>query len=147
MLAGRGPPRQRATAPITGTKLSALTRNNAPALVAAYSAPPIAGPIARLRFWFTAPSAIACVRSSGATSSGCRVCHVGEVSVWPAPTAKINASRIHGVTNPASANPASTAAASSMNDCDTISSRRRSIRSPIAPAGTASSTTGRPAAV
>ncbi len=93
---------------MTGTKLSALTKNSAAALVAAYSAPPMAGPIARLRFWLTAPSAIACVRSSGATSSGCSVCHVGEVSVCPTPTAKISASRTHGVTSPASASPAST---------------------------------------
>ena len=54
-------PRQRATAPMTGTKLNAFTKNRAAALLAAYSAPPIAGPIARLRFWLTAPSAIACV--------------------------------------------------------------------------------------
>jgi len=44
---------------MTGTKLAALTKKSAEALVAAYSAPPIAGPTARLRFMFTAPSAIA----------------------------------------------------------------------------------------
>jgi hypothetical protein len=47
-----------------------LTKNSKEALLTAYSAPPMAGPIARLTFWLTAPSAIACVRSSGATSSG-----------------------------------------------------------------------------
>ena len=43
---------------------------------------------------------------------------------------------------PRSASSRQHSAASSMNDCDPISSRRRSTRSPIAPAGTESSTTG-----
>jgi hypothetical protein len=124
-----------------------LTKNSTAALLAAYSAPPRAGPIARLRFMLTAPSEMACVRSSGATSSGWSVCQVGEVSVCPTPTAKINPSRINGVTSPANASPASSAAATNMNNCDPISNRRRSTRSPIAPAGTESRTTGRPAAV
>ena len=77
---------------MTGTKLTALTTNSAPALLAASSAPPIAGPIARLRFILTAPSAIACVRSSGARSSGCSVCHVGEVNVCPVLESFVSAS-------------------------------------------------------
>ncbi len=132
---------------MTGTKLRALTKNSTAALLAAYSAPPIAGPIALLRFMLTAPSAIAWVRSSGATSSGWSVCQVGDVSVCPAPTAKIRASSTHGVTSPATASTARRRAASSMNDCAAIRRRRRSTRSPIAPAGIASRTTGRPAAV
>jgi hypothetical protein len=51
------------------------------------------------------------------------------------------------VTSPANASPVSASAAISMNDCETISSRRRLTRSPIAPAGSESRTTGRPAAV
>jgi hypothetical protein len=38
-------------------------------------------------FWFTEPSEMACVRSAGLTSSGCRICQVGEVSACPEPTA------------------------------------------------------------
>ena len=61
----------------------------------------MAGPTARARFWLTAPSEIACGRSAGPTSSGCRVCQVGEVSACPVPTANSSASSTHGVTSPA----------------------------------------------
>jgi len=64
---------------ITATKVTALIRNTVPALLTASTMPPIAGPTARARFWFTAPSEIACCRSSAVTSSGWSVCQVGEV--------------------------------------------------------------------
>ncbi len=58
------------TTPITARNDAALTKNTSAALVAASSRPPIAGPIARARFWLTDPSAIACGRSDAGTSSG-----------------------------------------------------------------------------
>ena len=78
---------------ITAMNVSALARNTVPGLVAARMMPPMAGPTARARFWFTEPSEIACGRSAGLTSSGCRVCQVGDVSASPVPTAKISATR------------------------------------------------------
>jgi len=63
---------------ITARKVAALMRKTVPAEVAASTMPPMAGPTARARFWFTAPREMAWVRSAGATSSGCSVCHVGE---------------------------------------------------------------------
>ena len=86
---------------ITAAKLAALHRNSTPALVAASSAPPIAGPTARARFWFTEPSEIACVRSSSATSSGCSVCQVGAVRPGPCRRANSSARRDHGASAPA----------------------------------------------
>jgi hypothetical protein len=109
--------------------------------------PPSAGPTARARFWLTAPREIACGRSAGDTSSGCRVTHVGEVSAWPVPTAKIRASSSQGDNSPAMASNPSAAAASSMRAWVTSRNRRRSTRSPMAPASTANSTMGRLAAV
>ena len=67
--------------------------------VAARTAPPIAGPTARARFWLTEPNEIAWALSSGSTSSGCSVCQVGAVSAWPIPTPNISASRDHGETS------------------------------------------------
>jgi hypothetical protein len=109
--------------------------------------PPIAGPTAQARFWFTAPSEMACGRSSGLTSSGCRVCQVGEVSAWPVPTANSSARRVHVVIRPAMARAPSAAAAMSMMVCVMSRNLRRSTRSPIVPARTANSTTGRLGAV
>ena len=118
-----------------------------PALVAASTMPPIAGPTALARFWFTDPSEIACWRSSGGTSSGCSTCQVGAVSAEPVPTAKTSASSTHGVTRPARASAPSAAAASSIKPCVTSSRCLRSTRSPATPASTANSTTGTPDAV
>ena len=132
---------------ITAKKVAALIRNTDPALVAAMSKPPIAGPTARARFMLTEPRAIACGRSAAGTSSGCSVCHVGEVHACPAPSANTSASSTSGVTSPASASTPSASAASSMNVCATSRNRLRSTRSPTAPAGTANSSTGRLAAV
>ena len=114
-----------------------------PTLVTTISTPPIAGPTARARFWLTEPSAIACGRSAGATSSGWSVCQVGDVHACPLPSANVSASSTNGVTSPASASAPSAAAAISMNVCATSRKRRRSTRSPTAPAGTANSSTGR----
>jgi hypothetical protein len=82
----------------TARKVAALIRNTVPPLVAASTIPPIAGPIARARFWFTTPSEIACARSPGGTSSGYSVCQVGAVRAWPVQTAKMSASSSQGVT-------------------------------------------------
>ncbi len=133
--------------PITAAKLAALIRKTAPALLAARMTPPMAGPTARARFWFTEPSEMAWVRSAGVTSSGCRVCQVGEVSACPVPTAKISASSTQGVTRPAMASAPSAAAATSMNVWVMSRKCRRSTRSPMVPARMANSTTGSPAAV
>jgi len=140
-------PCHQAMTAMTATNVAALTRKTVPALVAASSTPPMAGPTARARFWFTEPREMACTRSAGGTSSGCRVCHVGEVRACPVPTAKISASSSQGVTSPASASTPSATAATSMNPCASSRNFRRSTRSPIAPAATAKSTTGRLAAV
>ena len=138
--------RQRATAAITTRNVAALTKNVVLGPVAATSAPPSAGPTARARFMLTEPSAIACDRSAAGTSSGCSVCHVGAVHAWPAPTANRSASSVHGVTTPACASTASNSAAASIHVCAISSNRRRSTRSPIAPAGIANSSTGSDAA-
>ena len=61
----------------TAANEAALTRKTVPELVAASNAPPMAGPMALARFWFTEPSEMAWTRSAGLTSSGCRVCQVG----------------------------------------------------------------------
>ncbi len=139
--------RQAATTAITARNVAALTRNTVPALLAARIAPPMAGPIERARFWFTEPSEIACCRSGGATSSGCRVCQVGEVSACPMPRAKIRASSVHGRTSPASASAPRATAAASMSPSEISRKWRRLTRSPSAPAATANSTTGRLPAV
>jgi len=72
---------------------------------------------------------------------------VGAVSADPVPMAKISASRTHGVTSPARARAPSATAAASMRAWATSRKRRRSTRSPIAPAATANSMTGRLPAV
>ena len=131
----------------TAANEAALTRKTVPELVAASSAPPMAGPMALARFWFTEPSEMAWTRSAGLTSSGCRVCQVGEVSACPVPTANTSASRTQGVTSPAMASAPRAVAATSMNVCVASRKRRRSTRSPTVPATIANSTTGRPAAV
>ena len=132
---------------MTARNVAALIRKTVPVLVATSTIPPMAGPTARARFWFTAPREIACWRSSGGTSSGWSVCQVGDVSAWPVPIAKISASSTHGVTSPARASAPSAVAARSMNPWAMSSKRRRFTRSPIAPAATAKSITGRLAAV
>ena len=131
----------------TAANEAALTRKTVPELVAASSAPPMAGPMALARFWFTEPSEMAWTRSAGLTSSGCRVCQVGEVSACPVPTANTSASSTQGVTSPAMASAPRAVAATSMNVCVASRKRRRSTRSPTVPATIANSTTGRPAAV
>ena len=132
---------------MTARNVAALTKKTVPALVAARMIPPMAGPTARARFWSTAPSEMACRRSAAGTSSGCSVCQVGEVRAWPVPTAKINARSTQGVTDPADASAPSATAATSIRLCVTSRKRRRSTRSPSAPARTAKRTTGRLAAV
>ncbi len=131
-----------ATAPITNRKETAFAENTTAALLAASSAPPIAGPTARARFWFTEPSAIAWGRASAGTSSGCSVCQVAAPAAPPAPITNSSASSAHGVTQPAAAKTASAADTSKHHATCVTVSRRRSTRSPRAPAGTASSKTG-----
>ncbi|HEY1627790.1 MAG TPA: hypothetical protein VGG16_28770 [Streptosporangiaceae bacterium] len=72
---------------------------------------------------------------------------MGAVSAVPTPSAKISASKVQGVTRPARASAPSAAAAASITPCAMSRNRRRSIRSPIAPASTANSMTGKLLAV
>jgi hypothetical protein len=93
---------------ITAAKVAALIRMTVPAFVAARMTP---CPPPGARFWFTAPSEIAWVRSVELTSSDCGVCEVGEASACPVPAANSSASRTHGVAIPATASAPSPAAA------------------------------------
>jgi hypothetical protein len=135
--------RHRQITAMTTRNEAALIRKTVPELVAASTMPPIAGPTALARFWFTDPNEIACWRSSGGTSSGCSTCQVGAVRAEPVPTAKTSASSTHGVTRPARASAPRAAAASSISACETSSRCLRSKRSPAAPASTANITTGK----
>ncbi len=119
----RRPQRIRAAGRSRRSQDAAPPSRTEPALVAATSRPPIAGPTARERFMFTEPSAIACGRSAAGTSSGWSVCHVGEVQACPAPRANTSASSTTGVTSPARASTPNASTASSMNVCAT--SRKR----------------------
>ena len=132
-----------ATTPITARNDAALTKNTSAALVAASSSPPIAGPIARARFWLTDPSAIACGRSDGGTSSGWSVCAIGPVRPCPTPTPHSRISSTAGVTSPARSSAPSAAADASITACPAMISFLRLSRSPSTPPGTASSSTGR----
>ena len=132
-----------ATAPRTAKNDTALAPNTTAALVAARSAPPTAGPIARAKFWLTDPNAIAWGRSAGGTNSGDRVCQVGALAAPPTPMMNKSASSTAGVIAERAASAASAAAATSITTCDTRMRRRRSTRSPSAPPGIATSKTGR----
>ena len=90
----------------------------------------------------TEPSAIACARTSPGTSSGCSVCQVGALSAPPTPITNSSAISVPGVSPPSADSAASAAAATSISSWPPKITRLRSNRSPSAPAGTASSSTG-----
>jgi hypothetical protein len=127
----------------TATNDAAFTPKTSAALVAASSRPPSAGPTARARFWLTEPSAIASWRCSDGTSSGWSVCQVGALAALPHPNTNSSTRISVGVSAPRAASTASPAAAASITTCVTMISQRRSTRSPSAPAGIASNSTGR----
>src|SRR5947199_1500933 len=105
--------------------------------------PAIAGPMAREMLMPMLFSAMADGSSSALTSSGTIAAHAGIVIAVPTPTAKVNASSPQGVVMSRAVSSASTPTTIRKYTWTAISSLRRSTISAIAPAGSASSITGR----
>jgi len=122
---------------------SALNPKTHPAPAAATTTPPSAGPTARARFMFTAPSADACPSCSRSTNSGWMACHDGPIRAVPQPRRKVRASRGTGDSASAKASTVSTTDTANIANCAISSSARRSNRSASTPEGSASSTMGR----
>src|SRR5438876_257098 len=109
--------------------------------------PPNAGPIARAILMATALSVIAAGRSLWGTSSGVIACQIGLLIADPTPRRKVRKSKRAGVIWSINARTPIAPAATNIQTCMTRSKRRRSTTSASAPAGKATSTTGRLPAV
>src|SRR5205807_8791738 len=105
------------------------------------------GPIARAILVATALSVIGAGKSAGETDSGVIACQIGLLIADPTPRRKVSASRRPGVIWPINARMPIAPAATNIQICMTRSKRRRSTISASAPAGNATSTTGRLPAV
>src|SRR5947209_1225709 len=126
---------------------AALRKKTAHGPDAATMRPPNAGPIARAMLIPTPLSVIAAAKSDGETSSGVIACHTGLLIADPTPRRKVSQSKRAGVIWPINARAPIAPAATSIQLCMTRSKRRRSTTSASAPAGKATSTTGRLPAV
>ena len=143
----RSGPRQHATTVAMPTNDRALSANTQPAPTPATRKPPMAGPTARAMFIFKPLSAAAWGRSPRSTRSGWIACHAGLATALPQPSAKVSARISVGDASARNVDTASAAAARNIASWAPSSSFRRSTTSAQAPAGRASSTIGRLAAV
>src|SRR3989475_2696114 len=135
--------RHRYTTTSTATNVAAFSAKTSAGPLAATRIPPRAGPIARPMLMGSAFSATAGSSSDDGTSSAVIACQVGVFIATPIPSAKVKASSIVAVMTSANASTASSAAAASIHVWVTISRRRRSTISAIAPAGNPTTRTGR----
>src|SRR5437660_11130184 len=126
---------------------AALRKKTAHGPDAATIRPPNAGPIARAMLMPTPLSAIAGGNSAGGTNSGVIACQTGLLIAVPTPSRKVSRSKRPGVIWPIKARTPIATAATHIQLCITSSKRRRSTTSASAPAGRATSTTGRLPAV
>src|SRR4051794_30706397 len=118
-----------------------------PGPAAATSTPPRAGPTARPTFMLALLSTAAWGICSRGTSCGWSACQAGRRSASPIPTTSVSPSSDQAPILSASVRPARRPAAATASSWLAMSRRRRSTMSPSAPAGSASSTTGRLIAV
>ena len=144
---GGVPRHQRERTTTTPRNEAAFRRKTAQAPVAVTITPPSAGPTARAKFRPSPVSATASVRSLRGTASDVVDCQAGEFIAAPAPRANVRMSNNHGVVAPKTVSTPSAAAEDSIHPCVNSNILRRSIMSAMAPAGRASSTMGRLAAV
>src|SRR5947209_1689014 len=126
---------------------AALSKKTAHGPDAATMKPPNAGPTARAILMATALSVIAAGKSEWETNSGVIACQIGLLIADPTPRRKVSDSRRAGVIWPINARMPIAPAATNIQICMTRSKRRRSTISASAPAGNATSTTGRLPAV
>src|SRR5258706_2505322 len=126
---------------------AALSRKTAHGPEAATIMPPNAGPIARAMLMPAALRVIAAGKSDEETSSGVIACQTGLLIADPIPSRKVSQSKRPGVIWPINARMPIAPAAMNIQICITSSQRRRSTMSASAPAGRATSTTGRLPAV
>src|ERR1700677_429534 len=135
--------RQRTSAAMTPTLLTALNQNGAAIPRATTMKPPSAGPTARLTLIPTLFRATALGSSGLGTSCGTTACQAGAVTALATVTMKVNTMRLVGGmksshTSTANAAPVMVTAVSPM-----IRNRRRSTISTSAPAGMANRNIGR----
>src|SRR5579864_8088905 len=83
---------------ITPKNEAAFSRKDHPDPAAATTIPPSAGPTARATFNPAEFKATAEAWRAGVTISGVMACQAGSFTIAPAPSTKVNASRVHGVT-------------------------------------------------
>src|SRR5882672_6642603 len=126
---------------------AALRKKTAQGPDAATMRPPKAGPNARAMLMPTPLSAIAAGNSSAGTNSGVIACQAGLLIAVPMPSRKVSESKRVGVIWPINARAPIAPAATTIQPCMNSSKRRRSTMSASAPAGRATSTTGKAPAV
>src|SRR6266850_41756 len=126
---------------------AALSKKTAHGPEAATIKPPNAGPMARAMLMPAALSVIAAGKSDWETSSGVIACQTGLLIAEPTPRRKVSQSKRPGVIWPINARIPIAPAATNIQTCITNNRRRRSTMSANAPAGNATSTTGRLPAV
>jgi hypothetical protein len=122
--------------------LTALTRNGLGTPSDPRSAPPTAGPTARLTFTLTLFAATAAGRSGFGTRRVTTASHAGAVSASPAATRKAKASRFQAVTRWNQTTAANRQLAIVMQISPKIRNLRLSTMSTSAPAGMANRNTG-----
>ena len=127
---------------ITARKLTALSANGQARPRTVMIRPPSAGPMARAMLMPTPLSATAWVSSGRGTRSGVIACQAGAPMAVMVPSRKVNRSRSPGVTRSAATITARSTATAAAVTWRASSSRRRSIRSARAPAGSANRNTG-----
>jgi hypothetical protein len=127
----------------TPRKETALTRKVRAGPEAATTMPARAGPAARAMLKPILPRVTAAGRSSRGTISGMLACQAGALRAAPSPSRKVKVRRIQGVMVPVAVNAHRPKAASVIQIWVTISRRRRSRTSAMAPAGSESRNIGR----
>src|SRR5688572_9017963 len=145
-MSGCGGRRQAATTATTPRKDAALSRKLAPGPRVAITRPPSAGPTARATLNDRLLRATACGSSRRPTSSGTVACQAGELIAVPSPMAKAQPRSDQAVIRPVRVSRPRAAAPTSIQSCETSSTRRRSRTSARAPAGRARRKSGSPRA-
>ena len=126
--------------------LTAFTQKGAAIPKATVSAPPSAGPTARLTFTPALFIAIAAGSSAFGTSAGTTDCHAGAPTADPDSIRKVHSRSETGLTTCSQTNTANNVETTAMKVSARIRNRRLSTMSARAPAGRANSTIGSVAA-
>src|SRR5258708_5064986 len=138
--------RHQTSAPTTARLPIVLSQNGAAIPRVAMTAPPSAGPMARLMLKPTLFKVTAGARSALGTSSGTTACQAGAMSTLPTPIKNVNSSSNDGVTRSSHTRADRPAQITDVAISTTMSSRRRSTTSARAPDGSANRNIGKVAA-